>query len=561
MTSGRVRFCLPLVLAAMLAGGCGREDEIPVARPPRPVTAVRLHRLDPTQYLRRTGSVASWKQEKVAFEVGGRVEWIVEEGTEVKGRALDETGKLVYGGDVLARIDKSRYALQVNAAQAQLACAKARAEAVRIEGEKVLPQQLKAAQAELTRAEKEFERVKALEKKGASTSTERETAEATYKTARARVEQIQASLDAKRAELAALEANVLQAAEALKQAQKDLEDCELRAPFTARVAKVHVIPGAYVEAGVPVVTLIVMDPIRIDLSVSAETDRAVSYGDIVTVYPPGVEEPILGWVNTKDTIADPATRTFRLTILVRNRKIFIDAPKDSALLKLSHISDLTSLEREDPAASSGPLFVDTTALRKDAKGFYVWRVEDFSFARTRGPFDPVLRVRKVRVTPGKRRINVLNYVYRELLNRDGLGTLDALVPDPPEGLRDGDRVLLVRKRWMLRPGDLVPVLLQPPASQPGFFVPMEAVIPEGGKHYVFIARGADKAHARAQKTEVRLTGSFGELRRIEGPGINESALIVLEGVHYLIPDERISVVQIKDKVEVETGRRRKENHR
>lgn len=534
-------FAVMIVPLALAVTGCRRKTEAPAERPPRPVTAIRLKRFDPMHYLRLTGSVASWKREDVGFEVGGRVTWTVEEGTDVAGRAFDETGKLIGKGDVLARLDKSRYELQVSAAQAQLAQAKAQSAAAKIESEQVLPEQLKAAQAELTRSSKDHERVKALTERGASTPTELETAEAVFKTARARVDQARATLVAKRAELRAMEANVLQAAEALKQTQKNLQDCELISPFDARVARMHAIPGAYVEPGSAVATVVVMDPIRIDLPVSAATDRAVAYGDVVTVYPPGVEEPILGWVHTKDTIADPATRTFKLTILVRNRKILVDAPKDPSLLKLPRVTDLTGLEREDPAAVDGPLFVDTSALRRDEKGFFVWQVEGFRFAGTPGPQNPVVRAKRVRVVPGEKRVGVLSFVFRELVDSGGLGAFDALIPNPSGGLQDGARMLLVRKRWMLRPGDLVPVALRPPASAPGLYVPMEAVRPEGGTHYVFVAD-----QGRARKVEVRLTGAFGELRRIEGEGVREGTLVVLEGTHYLVPEERVSVAEVKE---------------
>jgi len=540
------------IAAALLLVGCREEGGPTAARPPRPVSAVRLARLDPAEKVRLTGAVTSWKQQDVGFEVSGRVEWAIEEGADVRGRTFDENGNQVTEGVVLARLDRTRYELQVSAAEAELASAQAEVAAARIEIEQVLPEQRKGAEAELARARKEFQRLKSLAAQNVGTPAELETAEATLKTAQAQVAQLGAGAKAKQAQLRALEANVLQARETVKHAERDLQDCELVAPFSARVARVHVIPGAYAAPGRAVVTLVVMDPIAIELPVSAATDRAVSYGDLVTVHPPGAETPVPGWVNVKDTIADPATRTFNLSILVRNRKVLTDPPGDPAALDLPRVKDMTAPEPLTPDAP-GPLFVDVRAVCEDDRGRHVWKADNFRFAQAGRPFDPVLVVRRVPVALGERRVCVLDHVYRELRDTEGLTVRDALLWQPPEGLRDGDRVLLVRERWLLRPGSLVPVVLQLPPSGPGLYVPMEAILPEGGKHFVFTADGQALGKSRARKVEVRVTGTFGELRRIEGEGIGEGALVILSGAHYLIPEEAVSVTDVLEAAELEVG--------
>ena len=79
----------------------------------------------------------------------------------------------------------------------------------------------------------------------------------------------------------------------------------------------HVIPGGYVLPGQAVVTVQMMDPLKVDIVVSPATDARINYNDLVRVYAPTGDE-LKGHVYLKDTFADPATRTFLVTLLVRN---------------------------------------------------------------------------------------------------------------------------------------------------------------------------------------------------------------------------------------------------
>ena len=50
---------------------------------------------DPGRYERVTGTVASWKTDQLGFEVEGRVQFVIEEETNVAGQVYDKDGKLV----------------------------------------------------------------------------------------------------------------------------------------------------------------------------------------------------------------------------------------------------------------------------------------------------------------------------------------------------------------------------------------------------------------------------------------------------------------------------------
>jgi len=543
-----------VVLVAGVSGcciGCGTSHDQIAETPPRPVTVVELKTTDPTSSLLLTGSVESWKQQDIGFEVSGRVEWVIEPGQDIEGRTSDENRKVITEGAALARLDQTRYELRVTGNEAQVRSTEAQATAIDVEIQGVLPQQLKAAEAERERAEKEFARIDDLTKRDAASPSDHDQADAALKTARAKVEQIKATMSAKRAELDSMRAQVAQAEESVRQARIDLEDCTLVAPFPGRVAQVHVIPGAYVQPGERVVTLILMDPIRVDVAVSPATDRTVHYGDLVQIYPPGADpsrdEPVIGWVYMKDAVADPATRTFKVTVMIRNRKVAAELPSDPELLKLPRIGDLTVLETEKDG-EPGPLFVDHKALGQDDQGYYVWKVENLQFPAdaervlAEQTFEPVLTLKRVPVVPGERRLAILGYLYRELADAGGLQHFEPLALGVPEGIEDGDRVLFVRQRWHFRPGDLVQVGLKDPGPGAGFYVPMEAILREGDQHHVFVVSGSADDNQQARKAPVQVVGAVGELRRIDGGDIQEGTRVILEGAHYLIPDEPVKVV-------------------
>ena len=75
------------------AWGCQSKSAPPTTeKRPRPVTVFALRRTEPAALVQYTGSVSSWKTEEVGFEVSGRVEYIIEPGSDVDGPQLNESG-------------------------------------------------------------------------------------------------------------------------------------------------------------------------------------------------------------------------------------------------------------------------------------------------------------------------------------------------------------------------------------------------------------------------------------------------------------------------------------
>ena len=275
-------YCLFAVLAATLIG-CSKKSDLPVTRElsPRPVSVIRLRQSDPAKSLAVTGVVGSWKTEELGFEVNGRVQYVIEPEINVSDQA-GQDGKR----QPLARLDPERYESAVASAQAQITTLEKQKIAAVIEEGKVLPAQQAAAIAAQELAQADFNRAEEVFKKDAIAKSEMDQYTANLATAKAKVAQIDATKEAKSAEIASLDAQIEQAQAALKDAELDLQDCTLYAPFRGQIAEVHIIPGGTVQRGERVVTVQMMDPMKVEFEVSAERARQMRYKDSLEVILP-----------------------------------------------------------------------------------------------------------------------------------------------------------------------------------------------------------------------------------------------------------------------------------
>ena len=110
----------------------------------RPVTVLRLEEREPARETRLTGSVVPYREEKIGFEVAGRILAVHDVGMEVEGPAYDEDDKLVREGDIVAELDDTRYRLQVKALEARLNATRNELKAQRIDLERVAQANLRA---------------------------------------------------------------------------------------------------------------------------------------------------------------------------------------------------------------------------------------------------------------------------------------------------------------------------------------------------------------------------------------------------------------------------------
>ena len=108
---------------------------------------------------------------------------------------------------------------------------------------------------------------------------------------------------------------------ALRQARIQLERTRVAAPFGGRVADLAVAEGQYVAAGTPLVTVVDLDPIKVEVQVLEAALPVLSAGrraDVTFSAFPG--ERFQGTVETINPLVDPETRTARVTVLLPNRQ-------------------------------------------------------------------------------------------------------------------------------------------------------------------------------------------------------------------------------------------------
>lgn len=523
------KLMVTFVLSGLVLTGCSRDqgDEQP---PPRPVTYITVMTTNPGATSRLTGSAESWKREDIGFEVAGRVLRVVESGVDIEGRTFDETGKLLTEGTVLAELDQERYRLQ-------LAQATAAATAARKDIEEGIPAQLAEANAALQLAQTELRRTTDLYNDGSISKQTLDQAEAAHKRAIAVVAQVEASRVTKRSALDGHLASV-------EQAKVNIRDCRLRSPFDGQIARVHIIPGGYALTGQPVVTVQMMDPMRINVAVSPETDARVNHNDLVRVRTANGDE-LEGLVYLKDTFADPGTRTFLITLLVRNRRVEVgvpDAMKGKEFARCRNLWKLHKAEVDGP----GNYYAEVDAIQQDDKGYFVWRARNLTVDQLYEDFDPVLTVEKVRVEVGQGRAPVLQvFTFRELT---GIGDLDpaqdVIVSRVSGPVRDGGEILLVRNRWLLRPGDVVRVEMKGEQTPAGYYVPGDAIQFDGQNHYVSVAQASGDGYETA-RVMVEPGETVGRLQRIRPTEdeLPEGTKIILEGAHYVHVGEKVNLVE------------------
>lgn len=564
--------------------GCTNDGPAEVSTPrARPVSVMQLTERDFDNEIRLTGSVALYRQENVGFEVDGRVLLVMDLGKEVEGPSYDGAGRMVRPGDVIAKLDDTRKQLQVQGTRARLKSLEKQLEARRIEASQVAKANLKAAQARLRGAETEIEaarqqiraaeatlrlaaqtrdRQQRLMAQGAGRQQDMDDAHSNYDRMLARKAQMEAALstrrsavDAHQAEVATAEAAIaLKQAEVesiqarinetqgeLKRAEEDLKDTVLHAPFTGRITRVHVTQGAVVQAGNPVVTLSLLDPIKIEVQVSADHDRRIHTGDRVEIFPKdpigqrGETMPFHAMVYEKGAVADPRTRTFRIDLLARNarRRVHEFAPNTRGLPVVQNI--LPAIRRFH--GEEGALFVETHAIYRENGNAYVLRLPDANLDRgSRRSVVGRHTPEKVPVVLGHEYYRIVSWTMQSLEQHGDLHEGDILVLNPRSEHLSG--LAYGRPQWVLRPGDLVPVHFLSDKTPRGFYVPVDAITKFDDRHLIYVAEDN-----RAQAREITVHESYGELRRIEGAGLANGVEVIVAGVHYVSDDQPIQIVQ------------------
>lgn len=461
---------------------------------PRPVSYVPLKIVQPMNHSYVAGSVVAWKKESVGFDVNGHVQFVEEPGTIVHGNRFDEDGQVVEAGSLLASLKDNRYQIRVDQAKAKI-------------------QEINAS---YKQSQKSYERQKKLLEQGAG--------------AQQYVDDSLASLRSYKAQLRAAE-------DELREAKLNSADTALYAPFSGEIARAHVIPGGYVERGEPVVTLQMMDPIKVAVAVSPELENQINYNDLAKIYIEGNESPLQGWVWNKAPVADSVTRTFIVTMLVRNRRLEVGMSEELAKQDIARTYSLQNIEFKNENGEK-VFYINAESIHEDESGHYVWKAEGLEINDLNSEFDPVFRVSKVRVKLGKRSYPFMQILtYQEV---EDMGTLDPerdlLIGTVSRDIEPGEAIALSRERWQLRPGQIVNVDLAQKKIAKGFYVPAQSIVKKADKKQIYVIKEINDEGQYAQKIDVKVGENSGTLIKVEpvsADDLQEGMKLVVDGAQYL----------------------------
>jgi RND family efflux transporter MFP subunit len=348
------------LLAALLASGCA-----PKAPPPadlaRPVKTMVVSAGGEKHVRSFPGRVEASKKVELAFQVSGLlVKLPVKEGEKVAK------------GKVIAQLRKEEFRARLKSLQGQLDKAQAALRALRSgdrpEQRRRLESQLRAAEAKLANARTEFNRDRRLMRTNAVARADYERSRTAYRVAQeehrsarellekgtvAREEDI----EAKEAEVRGLEARVVEA-------QVQLDDTTLRAPYDGVIARRFVENRQNVRAKQPIVKFQDVDEIDVAVDVP-ETFMAAHLrsADIVEMLAefsgaPGVQFP----VHIKEVAqqADPKTQTFRVRVAMK-------APPKGVSLLPGMTATVTVTYRR-ASILGNRILVPVSAVSKDGEG-------------------------------------------------------------------------------------------------------------------------------------------------------------------------------------------------
>jgi RND family efflux transporter MFP subunit len=265
-----VLFVFALALAAALAlPGCGRGTPASQAppRPPRAVALVAVGTAPMPEKVAVTGVLAAQEELIVGLQVGGRLATLPV-----------DIGDVVAADAVLAALAPRDFELEVERAQAAVVAAEARfgqpgeVDLERFDAESVPAVREAAAVVEEARLHRE--RVATMVQGKFQAGSELETATAALAVAENR---LQRARDDVRTALAEARLRRVE----LQQAQKHLADSTVRAPWAGRVALRHAVAGQVLGVGDPVVTLLRVDPLRLQLRVPDRPAMTIAAGQAV----------------------------------------------------------------------------------------------------------------------------------------------------------------------------------------------------------------------------------------------------------------------------------------
>ena len=335
----------------------------------------------------------------------GYLKFVARWGEIIKPQITDMNGKVVQEGTVLTQMTRKYWIGKVNVAKGQLL----------------------AAEKSLKTAYQNFKRYEKLYPTGASPAQEYQNKRAIYYEALGAYETAKANL---------IESKIV------------LEQCTHMAPFEGIVDKVFFSSGI-LSPNPDVIEISMLNPIGIKIKMSMDEVGKLNSNTPITVYLPYSQKTVgiyNGYFMQSDTGIILSTKNY---------------PKRNNNKKLLEVRKWFSVPNFYIGDNSKNLLgVPIRALLKDNKGDFVWKAIDRKTMQPGKGLDPVFKLEKVYVVPGKLKRLYYGVGYMRLLKEPGnLKLHDIVAILPPKNLNDGMEVSFPPERYVFMPGDTVKVVI------------------------------------------------------------------------------------------------------
>ena len=483
-----------------------------------------------------------WKEENLSFELSGKVVWVAEKGISVNSDSDAYKLSLDGTGDVVAIIDDKKFKLKLKTAEAQLKAAEAKYEALKIEIDEVIKQQLQALKAKYENSEKELARFEKLSKDKIVSQKVLDQAEADYKISLAKYKELQALETVREADLKVAKTKIEELQQTVDNAALDLKKTVLRSPYHGKLSEVYVSVGTYVQPGQKVANLVAMDPITVRIDVSPELDRKFSYGDFVKVFPADSNKFFLAMVNRKAVSADPRTHTYELELMLHNRQIkeqdINDHNKSSFVKNVDHLWPVVEIINKGQKEQA--LF--SNCIYGEKGGEFVWKAEH---VKNKGQDYSLYKLKKIDMEFYPEVHSILGVYGYKILKKPYKGKrFDMFVAGVPQNAKDGEIVTICRNRWIFQPEDLVSVILTADDNKSGFYIDNDSICTDNFSYWVYKAIMNNNGTYTVKKVTVKVDGTFNNYVMVSSHDIEKGDLIVDNGAQFITDGEVVNVKNI-----------------
>jgi multidrug efflux pump subunit AcrA (membrane-fusion protein) len=279
-------------------------------------------------YVSASGSVEAARSVDAAFQIGGKI-----------ARVCVEEGQAVHKGQLLAELDGADYGHALEAASAQ-------ADAARAGSRKAdagpRPQELEQTRLEFDRWQDEYNRMRFLYERKSLPPNDFKKVEAAYRASSERYEM--ARQGTRSEDKAAAEAQFRAASAQASEARKRLDDTRLAAPISGFIGMRRMEPGQTVAAGMPVVSVLDLYPVKVRVGIPEAEIGKVRQGARAEIVIPSLDNRRFhGAVEMVGVAADPTSRTYSVKITVPNprRELLAGMVSESRIIGASTVRALT----------------------------------------------------------------------------------------------------------------------------------------------------------------------------------------------------------------------------